>query len=78
MLENMDADEFFEWLAFYRIQPWGWEIENWRTGLLASTIHNSAGKISKKPTQPSDFIPKTSSVQVQVPDYQSLKKAFNG
>ncbi len=63
MLEQMDANEFAEWKAYYRIYPWGWEIDNWRIGLLVSTIINTAGKTSKQNMQPKDFYPQTTTKQ---------------
>ena len=56
LLAEMPADEFFDWCAFYQLEPWGYEMENWRMGVVAATTANSAGR--KKPLKPADFMPK--------------------
>jgi hypothetical protein len=52
----MTGEEFSEWCAFYALEPWGWEAQNWRMGVVASTVANFSGHI-KKPVKPSDFLP---------------------
>jgi hypothetical protein len=56
LLEEMPADEFFEWCAFFQLEPWGYEMDNWRMGVVSATVANAAGR--KKPLKPSDFMPK--------------------
>jgi hypothetical protein len=53
---TMTGEEFSEWRAFYAFEPWGWEAQNWRMGVVASTVANYSGNI-KKPVKPSDFMP---------------------
>ena len=47
-------------MAFFSLEPWGTEVEDWRAGLIAATIAN-ANRDSKKrrrPYEPQDFMPK--------------------
>ena len=53
----MTHAEFMSWLAYYRLEPWGEERADLRTGILASTVANChAGKRSR-PFEPKDFMP---------------------
>jgi hypothetical protein len=54
---RMSSAEFVEWGAFYALEPWGWNAENWRMGVVAATVANYSGNV-KKPVKPSDFIPR--------------------
>lgn len=53
---RMTFDEFRDWCAFYSMEPWGYEIANWRTGVAAATVANFSGR-AKKRLNPSDFMP---------------------
>jgi hypothetical protein len=53
---QITSAEFEDWCAFYALEPWGWEAQNWRMGVVASTVANYSGNI-KKPVKPSDFMP---------------------
>ena len=52
----MSSAEFVDWCAFYSLEPWGYEMQNWRMGVVAATTANAAGR--KKPLKPTDFMPK--------------------
>jgi hypothetical protein len=53
----MSSAEFIDWCAFYQLEPWGYEMANWRMGVLGSTVANYSGRL-KKPVKPADFMPK--------------------
>lgn len=55
----MSSAEFTEWAAFYSLEPWGFDMENWRFGVIASVIANSVRdrKKRKRPFVPEDFMP---------------------
>lgn len=58
LMESMSSAEFTYWLAFYSMEPFGYDIETWRAGMLAAATANTAGtKKGGKPFVPSDFIP---------------------
>jgi len=56
LLERVDSAELTEWLAFYRLEPWGCEREDWRAALVSATAANYSGN-AKKPLNPSDLMP---------------------
>ena len=53
----MTMDEFAGWRAFFALHPWGEEVEDFRTGILASTIANANRGQGTRPYKPQDFIP---------------------
>jgi hypothetical protein len=52
----MSSAEFVDWCAFYSIEPWGYDVDNWRMGVMGSTVANYSGNLKKR-LKPSDFIP---------------------
>lgn len=54
----MSSEEFTRWVAFMQREPSGFEVENWRMGVIASTVANT---IPRKPGAraftPQDFMP---------------------
>jgi len=59
LLARISSRELSEWMAFFQLEPWGAEVEDWRTGLIASTIANvnRDPKKRRKPYEPEDFMP---------------------
>ena len=72
----MSSSEFAEWLAYYTVEPWGFEIENWRSALITSMVANTARdpKKHRKPYQPSDFIPDLDGEDKQPLSWEALKE----
>lgn len=60
LLSRVSSAELTEWMAFYRLEPWGSEVEDWRFGMVASVIANvnRDPKQRRKPFDPPDFMPK--------------------
>lgn len=60
LLARIDSRELTEWQVYFNLEPWGTEIEDWRAGMIASTIAevNRDPKKQKKPFEPDDFMPK--------------------
>lgn len=56
LLNDLDADEFHEWMAFYAIDPWDEQRADLRAGVIASVIANVNSKRAK--FKPSDFMPR--------------------
>lgn len=56
----LTSRELLDWMAFWRLEPWGAEIESWRAGMIAATIANANRdpKRQRKPFEPSDFMPR--------------------
>lgn len=59
LLSRMSSRELSEWMAFFSLEPWGTEVEDWRTGLIAATIANANRdpKKRRRPYEPQDFMP---------------------
>jgi hypothetical protein len=64
MLDALTASQMAEWEAFFKLEPFGTEMDNLRTGMICSTIMNAVTAIfhdSKKGKPhryvPSDFFP---------------------
>ena len=59
LLARIDSRELSEWRVFFDFEPWGAEVEDWRAGLIASTIANANRdpKKTRKPFAPKDFMP---------------------
>ncbi len=55
----IDSVEFTDWMAYYRIEPFGERLADVRMGMIASTIANTTRDTKKvrKPFQPIDFMP---------------------
>lgn len=68
----ISSRELAEWAAFYRMEPWGAEAQDWRAGLIASTIANANRDPRRRrvPYQPSDFMPRREPVPEQSPEQQ--------
>jgi len=71
---HISSAEFTEWFAFYTLEPWGYEVENWRSGLVAAMVANTARdpKKHRKPYQPEDFMPNMEPKRPQT--WQALKQ----
>ncbi len=69
LLARIDSRELSEWNAFFELEPWGCEMEDWRTGLVASTIANvnRDPKKQRKPFEPDDFMPQRKRERKPVP-----------
>lgn len=67
LLRRMSSRELTEWMAFFSLEPWGTEVEDWRAGLIASTIANSHRdpKRRRKLYEPSDFMPRYEAPKTQ-------------
>jgi hypothetical protein len=60
LLSRVSSRELAEWMAFFELEPWGTEVEDWRAGLIASTVANANRdqKRRRRPYEPQDFMPR--------------------
>lgn len=60
LLSRISSRELSEWAAYFRLEPWGCEVEDWRFGMLASVIANvnRDSKKRRRPYEPQDFMPR--------------------
>ncbi len=45
MEQTLGSGEFSEWKAYYAIEPFGQERDNWNTAMIAATVANYSGKL---------------------------------
>jgi hypothetical protein len=69
-LKNISSKELSEWMAYYCIDPFGQEREDFRMGQVCSTVANSNRSKNSKVFSPEDFIPKFDKPKVQ--SWQSI------
>lgn len=64
----MSAKEFAEWVAFFELEPWGWEADSFHAAMVSAMIANTVRdpKKRRRPWEPADFMP--------IPDKASDKK----
>lgn len=75
---SIDSQEFSEWLAYYSLEPFGYEIENYRAGVIAAAVVNA---LTKSKAKPLDFFKRSkplSNWQDQLAFVEELNKAFGG
>jgi hypothetical protein len=44
LLNELSAAQFAEWIAYYNLEPWGPQQEDFRAGQICASIANYAGK----------------------------------
>lgn len=54
---EISATEFYEWQAYYELEPFGEERADLRAGIIAATIANVHRGKRSRPYKPSDFMP---------------------
>ena len=43
-MQEVDAEEYADWQAYYAIEPFGGHVEDVRAGVIASVVAGSVGK----------------------------------
>lgn len=57
-IERLSSVEFAEICAYYRIEPWGFDVENFRFGMICATAVNVTPRPKgSKPMGPEEFYP---------------------
>ncbi len=85
-MQQISSAEFVYWVALYELEPWGYDADMWRAGLVAAATANTAGKKRNgQPFRPSDFIPQKTkapaagqSLDDQRRVLQAMVGSFNG
>lgn len=72
LLARVDSRELSEWMAYYRLEPWGTQVEDLRTGIVSATVANANRdpKKQRKPYSPKDFMPQWDKPGEQSPEEQ--------
>lgn len=74
MLEEMSTSQFLDWRSYYDSEPFGYDINNYRAGVIAAAVMNSVrGKSSDKVWTDKDFFVDKSSLHTK----QSWQDQFN-
>ncbi len=58
MLSSMSASEFTEWYEYYKLDPWGEERSDWRSGEICATVANVNRSKKSRTYKAADFMPK--------------------
>lgn len=58
MLAEMSSRQIAEWMAFFQLEPFGYDADMLGHGIVASTIANVFRSKNQKPFSPADFMPK--------------------
>lgn len=56
LLDTISGEELADWKAFYALQPFGPEHNEWLNGIAASTVANAFRGKGQKAMQPFDFM----------------------
>lgn len=76
LLSRVSSRELTEWMAFYELEPFGWEAGLLGHAITSSTVMNSRrSKKSDKVFVPQDFMPKAK--QAGGSFFASLKRYLN-
>lgn len=73
MLDEISSSLFTEWMAFYNLEPWGYDAANWRAGMQAATMCNINRKKNTPAYQPVDFMPVKKTQQTTAEMMSALK-----
>jgi hypothetical protein len=57
LLDTMSSAEISEWMEYYKLEPFGAEVENLMLGTVAATVANFSGR-SRGNAKASDFVVK--------------------
>lgn len=76
--ERISSAEFTAWLAFFELEPWGYEIDNWRAGMICASTANTAGPKpgTRKPWTAADFMPRRASAP-RVQSVDEMRRALS-
>ena len=76
LFDSMGAREFALWMAFYLKDPPD-KSEQFRTGLICSSIYNASGNLKRGTTaKPEDFMPKGKPKELSPQESEAALRAF--
>lgn len=58
MLCRISSRELTEWMAYCKLEPFGEERSDLRSGIIAATVANSTRSKDAREYKPQDFMPK--------------------
>lgn len=57
LLAEMTSTQIAEWMAYFRLEPFGERRADLRAGIIASTVANAHKAKDSRPYKPQDFMP---------------------
>lgn len=78
-MDQMPARLMDEWIAFFNLEPFGGFQDEFRSGMITSTIANTARDEKEKPDpyQPTDFMREVFTNEIEITREEKLKKLSN-
>ena len=79
LLQRISIEEIKEWMAYYRLEPWGEIQQEFRAALVASIIANTARdeKKHKEPFKAEEFMRETYLDKVETQETDLDQALFN-
>lgn len=74
--EKLGNDEFVEWLAYYRIEPWGEAFEDANHAWTRSVIVNVNRQKGQKAAKPKDFLLQRKAKEHKEMTTEELRSSF--
>jgi hypothetical protein len=59
LLSRVSSQELTAWIAYFQEEPFGYDIENWRTAMLALGMASPNQKKGARKLRIKDFLPKS-------------------
>lgn len=75
LLTRMDSKEISEWMAYYRLEPFGEERADLRSGIIASILANVHRKKGAAAFGPEDFMYRAEQPEAKPTAGELMKKA---
>lgn len=76
MGQRIPAHEWPYFLAFYDMEPWGYEADNYHAAMISSTVANMSGQKLKNPCKISDYLTPKPLTKSQQAAYDEAKKRY--
>lgn len=72
---RMTHSELVDWMAYYKLEPFGPDADNWRAGLVSATVANVNRGKNRKAYKPTDFMPRRKQTPGEVSS--DIKRIFS-
>jgi hypothetical protein len=74
MGQRIPSSEWPYFAAFYEMEPWGYEADNYHASMISSTVANMAGRSLKTPSKITDYITPKPLTEAQQAAYREAKE----
>ena len=75
-IHQLPYPEYKRWQLFYSVEPWGWEIEEYRLAKLLALLININRPKNTPPVRPGDLVRDISKVIQEKEDEQSMMEEY--